>query len=195
MLKLAATLILSSLALSIASASAQTGTIDSAYTDYNAEKDCKTVKEFGDEDAAELDCPGYKDYRIYVHYGDARESIDYGYPAKKLYWESFTAFNSAGPKIEWRLEDGKPFATIHRWNVSVSDSDGSETEQYLVVKKVGQSERPGGCVVGIIMASGNAKANEEARRMADEKARNASCRDEIIRQGGGASFSRTDIEN
>lgn len=93
-------------------------------------------------------------------------------------WESFEGFNSTGPKIEWRIEtDGAkaiPFATIHRWSVSDSENPDKQVD-VLVVEKVGQIEARDGCAVGLVLATGNPDANELARRIADEKARNFVC--------------------
>ena len=83
-----------------------------------------------------------------------------------------------GPKIEWRVaKDGDrtiPFATIHRW--SVSDPEDAEKQvEVLVVEKVGQIGEQDGCAVGLVLATGNPKANETARKIADEQARGFAC--------------------
>ena len=103
---------------------------------------------------------------------DLRESVYYGFPpAGDLApaWESFSAFNSSGPKIEWRIdrEDGRavPFATIHRRMVSDPEDPEARTE-VLVVSKVAQIHERDGCTVGLVLATGNPGANEMARSIA-----------------------------
>jgi len=45
----------------------------------------------------------------------------------------------------------------------------------LVVEKVGQLHERDGCAVGLVVATGNPQANETARKIADEQARNFIC--------------------
>lgn len=159
--------------------------VSSAYTDLDAGKDCTTFSApaEGEEggDWANLVCNGYRGYPVFIYYGDVRESLFYGHPpAGDLApaWESFDAFNRAGPKIEWRLDDSSghnvPFATIHRWFVSDPEDPDVETE-VLVVEKVGQPFEREGCAVGYVVATGNPDANEKARRIADGQARDFAC--------------------
>ncbi len=172
-------------ALLVASAchAAAAGEISSAYTDLNAEKDCTTFAAAaeGDGEWANMTCNGYRGYPVLIYYGDARESLFYGFPPGgdlAPAWESFSGFNSAGPKVEWRIdtEGGRaiPYATIHRWSVSDAEDSTRQTE-VLVVAKVGQVDARDGCAVGLVLASGNPKANEMARRIADEQARDFAC--------------------
>ncbi|UUP17433.1 hypothetical protein [Nitratireductor thuwali] len=156
--------------------------IESAYTDINAENDC-TVFAMGQdgEDWSNLVCSGYKGYPVFIYYSDARESLFYGFPQQgdlAPAWESFSSFNEAGPKVEWRISrDGDrsvPFATIHRWFVSGPESVDEETE-VLVVERVGQIGEWEGCAVGYVVATGNPGANEKARRIADNQARDFAC--------------------
>ena len=159
------------------------GEIASVYTDLDSERGCTTFAAAGEGegDWANLVCTGYSGYPVIIYSADLRESVFYGFPpAGDLApaWESFAAFNSAGPKIEWRVEmDGDralPFATIHRWFVSDPDDAEKKTE-VLIVAKVGQLAERDGCAVGLVVATGNPKANETARKIADEQARNFAC--------------------
>lgn len=177
--------------------------IVSAYTDIDTEADCSVfaAAQEGDGDWANLACSGYKGYPVIVYYADARDSVLYGFPpAGDLapVWESFDAFNSFGPRIEWRIEkDGAretPFATIHRWFVSDPDG-GDENIEVLVVEKVGQLHERDGCAVGYVVATGNAGANEKARAIADNQARDFVCGDQPTIEAGSVpvpSFSRGD---
>ena len=178
--------------------------VSSAYMDINAEKDCTvfaTAAE-GDGDWANMVCSGFRGYPVIIYSADLRESVFYGFPpAGDLAptWESFAAFNSSGPKIEWRIEteDGRaiPFAPIHRWSVSDPENPDKQVE-VLVVSKVGQVAERDGCAVGLVAATGNPKANEMARKIADEQARDFACgADERVLVSGDAplpEFSRAE---
>ena len=131
--------------------------ISSVYTELNVDKDCTTfaMNEEGGE-FANLACNGYGGYPVLIYSADLRESIYYGFPKGgdlAPAWESFAAFNSAGPKIEWRVaKDGGrtiPFATIHRWSVS-DPEDADKKVEVLVVEKVGQLVEQDGCAVGLV---------------------------------------------
>ena len=67
-----------------------------------------------------------------------------------------------------------PFATIHRWFVSDPEDPDKQIE-VLVVEKVGQIGERDGCAVGLVLATGNPNANEMARKIADEQARDFAC--------------------
>jgi hypothetical protein len=45
----------------------------------------------------------------------------------------------------------------------------------LLVAKVGQPDARQGCTVGLVLATGNPQANEQARRIADDQARSFEC--------------------
>jgi hypothetical protein len=157
--------------------------ISSVYTDLNLQKDCTTFSpppEEGDQ-SANFACNGYGGYPVLLYSGDLRESIYYGFPKGgdiAPVWESFASFNSAGPKIEWRIakngDQTIPFATIHRWTVS-DPEDAEKKIEVLVVEKVGQIGEQDGCAVGLVVATGNPSANDTARKIADEQARNFAC--------------------
>ena len=158
--------------------------ISSAYTDLDVGKVCTkyAAPKPGEEgDWANFVCAGYKGYPVFLFYGDLRESLFYGFPPTvdpAPRWESFSGFNRSGPRIEWRLETNGdttiPFATIHRWFVSDSEDATRETE-VLVVEKVGQPDKREGCAVGYVVATGNPRANEQARKIADQNARTFRC--------------------
>jgi hypothetical protein len=136
---------------------------------------------------------------VIVYSGDLRESVFYGFPPESDHvWETFAAFNSSGSKIEWRIAvegDRKvPFAAIHRWSVSADPDDPEQKTEVLVVEKVGQVEKHEGCAVGYVVATGNPRANETARKIADEQVRDFACgADEPVQVEGEVpvpSFSR-----
>ena len=174
-----------------AAATAGAQEIVSEYTDLLPDRHCSTfaAAEEGEGDWINMVCAGYRGYPVIIYYGDARESVFYGFPPDgdlAPVWESFSAFNSAGEKIEWRIErDGEretPFATIHRW--TVSGPDGDDEVEVLVVEKVGQIHGREGCAVGYVVATGNPDANEKARRIADGQARDFACGDQPVIDSG-----------
>lgn len=172
------------------------GGIDSAYTRINGKEDCALVGigAEGEGDWSESVCNGFRGFPVIISYGDARRSLFYGFPPETddafAGWESFGAFNTVGPVIEWRYEkDGErilPFATIHRWFVSEPE-DSTKTTEVLVIEKVGTLPERQGCVVGYVVATGDPKANEKARQVADEQVRGFACGSDepiIIADGG-----------
>lgn len=175
--------VIASLMLGLSACSAWAVEISSVYTDLDVEKDCTAyaAADEGDGDWANFVCTGYKGYPVIMYTGDLRQSMFYGFPPKGEHapaWESFGPFNSTGAKVEWRIEtDGAravPFATIHRWFVSDPQEPETQTE-VLVVSKVGQVDDHDGCVIGLVLATGNENANEMARKVADETARSFAC--------------------
>jgi len=179
---------------------AYAGDISSAYTDLDSKKDCVTYAqaEQGDGDWANLACSGYRGYPVLINYDDARESVYYGFPFDDMtaVWESFSAFNGSGPKVEWRIETkgdiAVPFAAIHRRSVS-DPQDEKKSTDVLVVAKVAQPEQHEGCTVGLVLATGNPQANDQARKLADEKAKTFACgkdKREVI--GSVPDFGRVD---
>ena len=184
--------LLSAFFLVLAAAPAFAQHIVSEYTDLDTERHCSTfaAADEGEGDWANMVCAGYRGYPVVVHYGDARESLFYGFPPDGDLappWESFSGFNHSGPRIEWRIErDGgreTPFATIHRWFVSGAEG-GGEVIEVLVVEKVGQIHGREGCAVAYVVATGNPDANEKARRIADTQARDFFCGDQPVIDAG-----------
>lgn len=180
---------------------AHAGAISSAYTDLDWEKDCVTYAQAaqGDGDWADLACSGYRGYPVLVAYDDARESLFYGFPPSGdmvAVWESFTGLNSSAGKIEWRVETDRdkavPFAVIHRRSISDPEDENKSTE-VLLVAKVGQMDARDGCTVGLVLATGNPQANDQARKLADEKARTFACgKDKHTVVGKVPAFGRVD---
>ncbi|TIX03248.1 MAG: hypothetical protein E5V57_19630 [Mesorhizobium sp.] len=177
---------------------AQAGDISSAYTDLDWKKDCVTYAQAQEGDWASLACSGYRGYPVLIAYDDARESLFYGFPSSDMtaVWESFIAFNSAAPKLEWRVETNGdlaiPFAVIHRRSISNPEGENKPTD-VLIVAKVAQPENYEGCTVGLVLATGNPAANDEARKLADEKARTFACgKDKRVVIGNAPDFGRVD---
>ena len=111
-------------------------------------------------------------------------------------WESFVGFNSSDGKVEWRVEtDGEatvPFAAVLRRFVA-DPKDGEKRIEVLAVSKVAQMGARDGCTVALVLATGNPQANDEARRIADEKAKAFACgKDKRVIIGAVPSFGRVD---
>jgi hypothetical protein len=160
--------------------------IFSAYSKFDAEKTCKHTPGKDVEDYGSWRCPGYGGLIVHLSAGDQRMQVSFGTSARKAQdevaaGETFPGFNSVYEgTVEWRVEkrkDGKlvPFATILRWNTrteaDAERDDGKSTGRTLVVTRL----NPGGvCHVGYVDARAPG-ANEDARKLADEKARSFKC--------------------
>jgi hypothetical protein len=154
---------------------------DSAYTDLNFEdpKSCtnETPKPVEGEpnDGVVYTCGGYQDYVVMFSEGDLRSFVSFGKEQVEhcAARQTFAGFNSVGKKIEWRLKDGKPIATILRWSVSYDPDDSTKQKSWLVVTKLDEGNS---CHVGYVEGS-FPKANEKARWLADTAAEAFSCKD------------------
>ena len=116
---------------------------------------------------------GLKDYDVRIWEGDLRSFVGFGKmaPAQCASMQTFGAFNSLGPRVEWRMRDGKPFATILRW-LTEANTDGKSVKQnWLVVTKLGDKDA---CHIAYIDTK-YADANEVARQRADERAAAFNC--------------------
>ncbi|HLM61361.1 MAG TPA: hypothetical protein VK308_11195 [Pyrinomonadaceae bacterium] len=165
--------ILTTLTLAIGAA-AQNAKIESVYTSLET-KDCKTIAQSNEGSGSYIgECKGVGGYKLQVTEGDIRQSINVIAPDKKKYELDFTGhissgFSSVGTKAEWRvMRKGKivtPVALIVRFNVSENPEDSSINTSYLVVNKITKNQI---CITDVIKPS--AKANEEARNLADSSA-------------------------
>jgi hypothetical protein len=153
---------------------------DSAYTDFILEdkKTCTLVRhvEPVDEgmDSGTFECAGYGGYVVTFSEGDLRSFVSYG---KKTAdhcsaHQTFAGFNSVGNKIEWRLKDDVPFATILRWSAVYDPEDSTKTRFWLVVTKLEDNQS---CHMGYIEGA-YPNANEKAREFADSQASEFSCK-------------------
>lgn len=157
----------------------------SVYTTFDA-KTC--MHERGNaavEDYGSWSCPGYGGRRVLLSAGDQRMYVSFGRSKDDIALsQTFPGFNDVYEgKVEWLIDtdaDGRsrPFATILRWNVMTGrDLEGAKgpvkpTDRVLVVTRLG----PGGvCHVGYVDAGANPDANDLARQIADQHARNFRC--------------------
>lgn len=153
---------------------------ESVYTDLDLDR-CETTA--SDDMGALMKCKGYKNYPIHFAEGDLRQSVLYGPVRAELIegaFESFAPFNHINTKVEWRLDgSGKPVAAILRWFIENIGDTGMPTKeaegQVLVISRVAQPDDGLSCVVGYVDALSNANANELARAVADNEARDFAC--------------------
>jgi hypothetical protein len=131
-------------------------------------------------------CKGYAGIEVRVAEGDLRMFVSYGADAAKqtAAEQTLPQFNTIGDTLEWRLADGKPFATILRYCWDSDNGEGST----LVVTKLGKMDA---CHVGYVSATGNPNANVLARTVADTLARGFDCANDRVYQYG-PDGNRTD---
>ena len=120
-------------------------------------------------------CPGYDGVDIFQSGADARSYAAFGKnPAQHCSAKkTFNPFNTALSPIEWRVADGKPFAAIERW--SIADDQGGQAGTWLVVTALRGDDF---CPVHYVAGS-YPNANEQARRAADDLARNFDCETDV----------------
>ncbi len=153
---------------------------DNAYTDldFNNKKACTDITpapvEGEPNDGVAYECKGLGNYVVSFLEGDLRSSVSYGTESGDhcARTQSFSGFNSIGKKIEWRLKDGKPFATILRWSVSYDPEDSVKQRSWLVVTKL---ETEDSCHMGYVEGA-YPDANAVAQKLADGFAESFSCK-------------------
>jgi hypothetical protein len=127
-------------------------------------------------------CEGYQGIPVRAAEGDLRFLISYGDNAANEPAASQTLpnFNHVGSTIEWRLDDGRPFATILRW--FTDPGDGGPKGQYLVITALGGPGRV--CQIGTVNALVNKDANDVAREVADNAAPDFDCTNDRVLEYG-----------
>jgi hypothetical protein len=150
------------------------GEITSVYSDLDL-KTCKALQLYtGDEgEGGEWQCKGIKGYDVMFWEGDLRGNIAFGPLARSQCSsaQSFGAFNSPGAKIEWRMENGKPIATILRWFTDNGSAEANAKQNWLVVTKLNGSDA---CRMALIDTK-YPNANTLAQAKADGKAHTFNC--------------------
>jgi len=151
----------------------------SHYTKLDLDKDC-VFTQSNDQGGSAI-CTGYKKYPVYFSEGDLRQQVQFGFIDTSInQWESFGQFNSINDTIEWRLENGVPYATILRWFISnIDEQSGIPTKQsrgqVLVISTVAATKHATSCIAGYVDARANNNANIIARQVADEIAIDFTC--------------------
>lgn len=145
------------------SSASQSAGISSRYTEVSPDN-CKTVEEELEEGTYVRQlCTGIAGYPLTVAEGDGRMNVHAG--NDPVTGETIAPFNTLGDRVEWRLENGNPFAIIYRLKVVAPESADAGRSQ-LFVSKIGKNNGPS-CVIAEI-AGDYPDANEKARRVADE---------------------------
>jgi hypothetical protein len=178
-------LILSSLAIA-----AKAQEITSAYTDLDLDR-CEKIDEAreGEGEWTQWRCKGYDGIEVRVSEDDLRFSVSLGPNAENqcAARQTFNKFNSLGPRIEWRIAAGKPFATILRWYQS---ADGEKTNWLVISKYDGRQS----CQVAYVDPA-LPDANAVARRKADEKAQGFDCAKDKPEIVSGKTMKLGDLVN
>jgi len=144
------------------------GAPTSAYTRLNLDAcEIVSVAHAGEGDWMNRRCPGRNGITLFVSEDDARFDVDAGVHNDE--WESASQLNELGPQLEWRLEGGRPFALIYRYNIPEAMAGG---RSMLAVESIGRTGRPG-CLVALLRAT--PAANARARQIADSRARSFRC--------------------
>jgi hypothetical protein len=144
---------------------------NSVYTDFDLKACVQVTPETSGEEGESsgvYECAGFGKYVVTCAEGDLRSFVSFGMESgdQCALQQTFSGFNSVGKKIEWRLRDGEPIATIFRWTVSYDPEDSSKTKTWLVVTKL---ERQNSCHMGYVEGS-YPNANQKARWLADQAA-------------------------
>ena len=142
---------------------------DSAYTSISGKK-CKQTSFDEESGSVTFSCPGLSGIDVWFAEGDLRQFLAYGPNPREqcVSRQTFGNFNTAGPTLEWRTENGEPFATIIRYKM---DSGDGTRFNYLVVTALKGHEA---CHVGYVDGA-IPKHNEIARQIADDTARGFNC--------------------
>ena len=176
------------LALSLATlAAAGAQTISNAYTS-TAPKGCRAIAPRNNEDgSATRVCPGKAALVVLVNEDDLRETVSVGRDraaaAKEPAAEAwFGPFNSTTTTVEWRMQDGKPYAIIQRWHIA-DNSDPDEEGRPKDKAMLAVTRLPPGavCHVAYVDVAANPNANELARKAADKIARGFTCSKDTVK--------------
>lgn len=139
----------------------------SVYTALDLDR-CRTLEVIEEGESVRRRCPGLGAIPLFVNAGDGRFDVDAGIDNER--WESLGAFNAPGPRIEWRLAGGRPFAIIYRLRLTSPEQPPGSA---LIVETIGRPGRPG-CQVATVDGA-LPDANARARAIADRQARTHRC--------------------
>ena len=161
--------------LGLSASSAAAGGISSVYSDFDL-KACEALELNNGEDEGEggiWKCKGIPGFDVLYLEGDLRGFIAFGPEGRSQCSsaQTFGAFNSPGPKIEWRMENGKPIATILRWFTDNGMGEANSKQNWLVVTKLNGRDA---CRTALIDTT-YPDANIVAREKADGPARSFNC--------------------
>jgi hypothetical protein len=172
--------------LAVAGAHAPAAEVASTYSSA-AGKVCRTLQksEPGEGEWAAMACPGKGGYVVRIGVDDLRTTVSVGTAAAAAAKEpaatqGFRTFNHVEDKIEWRGVKGEaPFAIIQRWWLTdpKKPEDRPAVFGLLLVTRL----PPGPvCHIAYVDARLNPKANQLARRAADDLARDFKCGSDTV---------------
>ena len=163
--------------LGLFATAAAAGEITSVYSDLDL-KTCKVLELNADEgEGGVWECKGIEGFDVLYLEGDLRGYIAFGPEARSQCTsaQTFGAFNSPGPKIEWRMENGKPIATILRWFTDNGSGEANAKQNWLAVTKLNGKDA---CRTALIDTK-YPDANNIARAKADGKAHTFNCEKDV----------------
>ena len=141
----------------------------SAYT--HLSKECKwAYAEFelseGQDNA--LLCKGSGKYQIYIYFSAINSFLSIRLkddPDTAVFDSAIGGIDEKKGVVEWRMANGIPFAIIVRSREYASREEGAKLlKESMVVRGLGQYSK----ISGIVQASKNIQANEQARKLADD---------------------------
>jgi hypothetical protein len=150
-----------------APAPAAAQSVTSAYTVLNLDR-CRTLEVIPEGESVRRRCPGLGGIPLFVNAGDGRFDVDAGVDNEQ--WESLGGFNEIGPRVEWRLAHGRPFAIIYRLRLTGTEQPPGSS---LIVETIGR-RGAAGCQIATVDGS-LSDANARARALADRRARTSRC--------------------
>jgi hypothetical protein len=161
--------------LGLSASAAAAGEITSVYSDLDLKK-CEALELYNGEGNGEggvWQCKGIAGFDVLYLEGDLRGFIAFGPEARSQCTsaQTFGAFNSPGPRIEWRMENGKPIATILRWFTDNGSGEANAKQNWLAVTKLNGRDA---CRTALIDTK-YPEANSIARAKADGPSRGFNC--------------------
>jgi hypothetical protein len=147
--------------------------ITSIYSDFDIAK-CKIISKSEEDGGGTWKCKGIKGFDVIYSEGDLRGTVGFGKYADEQCstHQSFGHFNSPSTKIEWRIENGKPFATIMRWFTDNGEPDGKQN--WLVVTKLNGKDACRTALIDTKYPNANAVAQQKS-----DSTRNFNCEKDL----------------
>ncbi len=124
-------------------------------------------------------CDGVAGWRWYAEaseHGETSRFSDRNDPDVRGQYGGYIGnFGQFHTVIEWRVADGTPYATIHRYISATFETGDAERQETLIVTALRPGGEPTSCHVGLVDASAVSGANVIAREMADRLAPDHDC--------------------
>jgi len=171
------TFLLTGVAAALAAA-APAGRATSVYTPLD-ESGCPEIARVEEGSSVTWRCRGHAGIPLIVTVSDDRFDIDAGEDNGE--WESPGRFSATGPRVEWRMRRGRPFAIIYRLRLTGGEQRESSV---LGVESIGRPGHPGCLVAWVDGRLPN--ANAIARARADARAATFRCGIDEQEQHGAA---------